>query len=108
MRYPMTLLIPLLLPLMLISTEALSADDDVVRLQGMTIRGNSENPNVLYINAWQPPPGTGRLYEPVTSFNRHWFRPLTRDSLKREIRYGKRYNEKEDHVTRLNEVLEIE
>ena len=83
MRY----LIALLIPLMLISTEVLSADDDVVRLQGMTIRGNSENPNVLYINAWQPPPGTGRLYEPVTSFNRHWFQPLTRDSLKREIRY---------------------
>ena len=104
MRY----LAGVLLPLLLISLEALSADDDVVRLQGMTIRGSSETPNVLYINAWQPPPGTGRLYEPVTSFNRHWFRPLTRDSLKREIRYGKRYNEKEDHVTRLNEVLEIE
>ncbi|MEK9765673.1 MAG: hypothetical protein VW274_04275, partial [Thalassolituus sp.] len=70
--------------------------------------GNSENPNVLYVNAWQPPPGTGRLYEPVTSFNREWFRPLTRDSLQREIRYGQQYTEKEDHVTRLNLVLEIQ
>ncbi|TNC89633.1 MAG: hypothetical protein CSH36_12410 [Thalassolituus sp.] len=84
------------------------AEDDVVRLQGMTIHGNSENPNVLYVNAWQPPPGTGRLYEPVTSFNRHWFTPLTRESLQREIRYGKRYTEKEDHITRLIEVLEIQ
>ncbi|TNC85941.1 MAG: hypothetical protein CSH37_06250 [Thalassolituus sp.] len=98
----------LLLMLGLLDSMAAMAADDVVRLQGMTIRGNSENPNVLYINAWQPPPGTGRLYEPVTSFNRHWFRPLTRDSLLREIRYGKQYTEKEDHVTRLNEVLEIQ
>ncbi len=92
---------------MLINGYAL-AEDDVVRLQGMTIHGNSENPNVLYVNAWQPPPGTGRLYEPVTSFNRHWFTPLTRESLQREIRYGKRYTEKEDHITRLIEVLEIQ
>lgn len=92
---------------MLINGYAL-AEDDVVRLQGMTIHGNSENPNVLYVNAWQPPPGTGRLYEPVTSFNRHWFTHLTRESLQREIRYGKRYTEKEDHITRLIEVLEIQ
>jgi len=98
----------LMFMLLITALFTMAAEDDVVRLQGMTIRGNSENPNVLYINAWQPPPGTGRLYEPVTSFNRHWFRPLTRDSLKREIRYGKRYTEKEDHVTRLNEVLEIQ
>jgi hypothetical protein len=93
---------------LLLSLELFAADDDVVKLQGMTIRGNSENPNVLYVNAWQPPPGTGRLYEPVTSFNRHWFQPLTRSSLQREMRYGKRYTEKDDHVTRLNEVLEIQ
>jgi len=94
--------------LVMLTSLASHAADDVVRLQGMTIRGNSENPNVLYVNAWQPPPGTGRLYEPVTSFNREWFRPLTRDSLKREIRYGKQYTEKDDHVTRLNQVLEIQ
>lgn len=98
----------LLLLTFFMSSLAFAAEDDVVRLQGMTIRGNSENPNVLYVNAWQPPPGTGRLYEPVTSFNRHWFKPLTRNSLLREIRYGKRYTEKEDHVTRLHEVLEIQ
>lgn len=89
------------------STMVIAAED-VVRLQGMTIKGNSENPNVLYINAWQPPPGTGRLYQPITSFNAHWFKPITRDSLLREIRYGKQYIEKEGHVTRLNELLEID
>lgn len=98
----------LLVVSLFLSLGVFAADDDVVKLQGMTIRGNSENPNVLYVNAWQPPPGTGRLYEPVTSFNRHWFTPLTRSSLQREMRYGKRYTEKEDHVTRLHEVLEIQ
>ena len=52
--------------------QAAEDDGDVIRLDGVTIQGNSENPNVLFVNAWQPPPGTGRLYQagglvPVTS-----------------------------------------
>ncbi|MDF1762684.1 MAG: hypothetical protein P1U57_04670 [Oleibacter sp.] len=85
-----------------------NAEDDVVQLQGMTIEGNSEFPLVFFINAWQPPEGTGRLLEPISSFNKHWLTPISRNSLQREMRYSKRYVEKEDHITTLKEVLEID
>ncbi|MBQ0726356.1 MAG: hypothetical protein KBT77_03290, partial [Thalassolituus oleivorans] len=72
------ILISSLFILMISSLTWAEEDDGVVRLQGISIKGNSENPNVLYVTAWQPPPGTGRLYEPVTSYSRHWFQPISR------------------------------
>jgi hypothetical protein len=101
------ILISSLFILMISSLTWAEEDDGVVRLQGISIKGNSENPNVLYVTAWQPPPGTGRLYEPVTSYSRHWFQSISRDSLGREMRYGELYTEKPEHLTRLKELLEV-
>lgn len=61
--------------------------EKVIRLDGISIRGNSEEPNVVYVTPWQPAPGTGRLFEPVSSYREHWFKPVSRESFKRETEY---------------------
>ena len=81
------------------------ADDGVIRLQGISITGDNQEPYVLYITPWSPPPGTGRLYEPISSYRTHWFRPLTRSRLKREMYYGERYVFEPDHMERLRDLL---
>ena len=60
---------------------------DVIRLEGISIQGNSEEPNVLYITPWQAAPGTGRLFAPVKSYRRQWLKPISRNSLRREVGY---------------------
>ena len=86
---------------------AAEEDSDVIRLDGVTIQGNSENPNVLFVNAWQPPPGTGRLYQGITSFNKHWLTPVSRESLARETHYSKRYVENPEKESRLKDILDV-
>ena len=60
---------------------------DVIRLEGISIEGGSEEPNVLYITPWQPPPGAGRLFSPVTSYRAQWLKPISRNTLRREVKY---------------------
>lgn len=69
---------------------------DLVRLEGISIQGNSEEPGVMYIMPWQAPPGTGRLYQPVRSYRDQWLTEISRDSFQREIRYAERYARKPD------------
>ena len=66
--------------------------DGVVRLEGISIEGNREEPHVLYIMPWQEPPGTGRLSLPINSYRDHWLQPMDRDSLDRERRYSERHS----------------
>ncbi|MEL7399647.1 MAG: hypothetical protein AAFN68_03635 [Pseudomonadota bacterium] len=95
------LLIVLLLPFV-----ARAADDNVVRLQGISIQGNSEEPHVIYITPWRPPPGTGRLYQPIYSYREHWLQPVDRNSLGRELRYGERYLPKSVNQDRVRQLTE--
>ena len=103
------LLIALFLTGALSGAQVMAAeeDSDVIRLDGVTIQGNSENPNVLFVNAWQPPPGTGRLYQGITSFNKHWLTPVSRESLARETHYSKRYVENPEKESRLKDILDV-
>ena len=64
-----------------------AAESEVIRLEGISIQGNSEEPNVLYITPWQAAPGTGRLFTPVRSYRDQWFTPISRNSLRRETSY---------------------
>ncbi len=88
------------------AAQAAAEEGDVIRLDGVTIQGNSENPNVLFVNAWQPPPGTGRLYQSITNFNQHWLTPVSRESLARETHYSKRYVEHPERKSRLKDILD--
>lgn len=71
----------LLLPLMQASAS------EVIRLEGISIQGNSEEPNVLYITPWQPAPGAGKLFAPIKSYRTHWLKPISRKSMQREVKY---------------------
>lgn len=68
---------------------------DVIRLEGISIQGNSEEPNVMYITPWQVAPGTGRLYTPVYSYREHWLKPISKDVIKRETKYLNHFNQKD-------------
>jgi len=87
-----------------LSLNVFAEDDNVVRLQGISIQGNSEEPHVIYITPWRPPPGTGRLYQPIYSYREHWMQPIDRASLGRELRYSERYLPKEVNQERLRQL----
>lgn len=67
---------------------------EVIRLDGISIQGNSEEPNLLYITPWQPAPGTGRLFAPVNSYREQWLKPISRAVMKREVKYLKHFQTK--------------
>jgi hypothetical protein len=71
--------------MLLLSANVFSAD--VIRLDGISIQGNSEEPNVLYITPWQPAPGAGRLFAPVNSYREQWLKPISRQVMQREVKY---------------------
>lgn len=73
--------------LLLLMTVSNAFAGEVIRLDGISIQGNSEEPNVLYITPWQPAPGAGRLYAPVNSYREQWLKPISRQTMKREVKY---------------------
>lgn len=60
---------------------------EVIRLDGISIQGNSEEPNVLYVTPWQAAPGAGELFIPINSYREHWLKPISRKSMQREVKY---------------------
>lgn len=67
--------------------------EEVLQVEGMTLRGvtEGERPEVQYQHDWQPPPGTGKLYEGIERFHEQWLTPTTRSALQREVRYREKY-----------------
>lgn len=90
--------------LLLLSAHVIA--DNVVRLEGISIQGNSEEPNVMYVTPWRPPPGTGRLYQPINSYREQWLQGIDRDSFRREMRYAERYAPKEPNQERIRQLNE--
>jgi hypothetical protein len=68
---------------------------EVIRLDGISIQGNSEEPNVLYITPWQSAPGSGRLFTPVNSYRDQWLKPISRQVMKREVKYLNHFQKKD-------------
>lgn len=64
--------------------------EKVIRLQGFSIEGGSEEPNVIYVTPWSPPPGTDRLFAPMKSYRDHWLKPVDGNVMRREVEYSKR------------------
>lgn len=80
---------------MLLLAGASYADEvHIMRLDGLTIQGRSEEPKVQFIIPWQPPPGTGRLQLDAQLLPDAWYQGLDLDVLKRDIRYAKRFARK--------------
>jgi hypothetical protein len=63
-------------------------------MDGISIQGNSEEPNILYITPWQHAPGAGRLFTPVKSYRQHWLKPISRRVMQREVKYLNYYQNK--------------
>lgn len=82
--------------------------ENVVRLEGISIQGNSEEPNVMYITPWRSPPGTGRLYQPVSSYRLQWLTETDRQSFGRELRYAERYAPQQPDAERLRQLSQPE
>ena len=85
-----------------------SLAENVVRLEGISIQGNSEEPNVMYITPWRPSPGTGRLYQPVSSYRLQWLTETDRESFTRELRYAERYAPQQPDAERLRQLSQSE
>ena len=64
------------LTLLLLFSSA-SYSSEVIRLEGISIQGNSEEPNMMYVTPWQEAPGSGRLFIPVKSYREHWLKPIS-------------------------------
>ncbi len=80
---------------LLIIGANISFASEVIRLEGISIQGNSEEPNVMYITPWQEAPGTGRLYRPVISYRDHWLKPISKEIMNREVAYLNHFNKKD-------------
>lgn len=88
-----TLFLVLLLFPMMSSQSA-----EVIRLDGISIQGNSEEPNVLFVTPWQPAPGAGQLFVPIKSYREHWIKPISRKSMQREIKYLEHFQQKDSYA----------
>lgn len=82
------------LTLSLLLASSLVGAKEVIRLDGISIQGNSEEPNVLYITPWQAAPGSGRLFTPVKSYREQWLKPISRQVMKREVKYLNHFQKK--------------
>lgn len=71
--------------LFLAAAFAQAAPDNVVRLEGISIQGNSEEPQVIYITPWQEPPGTKGLYQGPYSDKEQWLNTLDEKRLNYEM-----------------------
>lgn len=59
--------------------------EQVIRLEGISIQGNQEQPGVMTITPWREAPGTGRLQVPVKRYQQHWLQPLSAEQLQQEM-----------------------
>lgn len=80
----LTFIIVLLLPVAALA-------DDVIRLQGIAIQGNSEEPNMMVVTSWQPAYGTERFTLPIRGYRQQWLQPVDRQRLQREQHYSQYY-----------------
>lgn len=85
----------LLLIILLLPLAALAQKDNVVRLEGIQIQGNSEEPKVIFITPWREPPGTGRLYDGATQYQEQWLYSLDLERLNFETQMLDTYKKNE-------------
>lgn len=85
----------LLLIILLLPLAALAQKDNVVRLEGIQIQGNSEEPKVIFITPWREPPGTGRLYDGATQYQEQWLYSLDPERLNFETQMLDTYKKNE-------------
>lgn len=71
---------------LLLLSEAIAAQQAVMTLRS-TVKGNQEQPKVLYIIPWQSAPKTDFNYKPDARLLGSVFEPVDRDEFLRAINY---------------------
>lgn len=66
-------------------------DDNVIRLEGISIQGGSDEPQVKFVAPWKEPPGTGRLYQDASSYRQQWLHSLDQQRLQYELQLPEHY-----------------
>ena len=79
------------LMLALLPAMAWAQPDNVIRLEGISIQGGSDEPQVMFIAPWKEPPGTGRLYQGASSYRQQWLHSLDEQRLKYEMQLPQYY-----------------
>ena len=81
--------------LMLILNSTTSyAEKQVLELES-TIKGNQEQPKVLYIVPWQPQQAPELAYRPLQTMINESFDLIDRDEFRREIKFRRQLNEQQ-------------
>ena len=75
------LLLVIVMGWMLLSAQA----SEVIKLDGISIQGHLEEPQVMYITPWQEPPGTGRLQQEAVSFREQWLHTIDSERLEYDL-----------------------
>ena len=65
----------------------LLAGEQKIELEGTSIRGDNEQPKVLYVVPWQDPEAHQRKLDQLPGLSGNLFRPLDRPEFRREIAY---------------------
>lgn len=81
--------------LMLLLFSSSGFGSEIIRLEGISIQGNSEEPNMLYVTPWQSAPGAGQLVTPIKKYRDHWLKPTSKSLMKRETTYLNHFKQKD-------------
>ena len=82
----MSVRIPLLVFIIFCSVGRLFAQEAVVVLRS-TVKGNQEQPRVMYIVPWQQPGNSALEYQPLDTLVNELFTTVDRDEFIRELSY---------------------
>lgn len=65
--------------------------DNTIRLEGISIQGSNEEPQVMFVAPWKEPPGTGRLTQNAASYRQQWLHSLDEQRLQYEMQLPQYY-----------------
>jgi len=77
--------------LLLLPAIAMAQPDKVIRLEGISIQGSSEEPQVMFIAPWKEAAGTARLYQEAASYRQQWLHSLDEQRLQHEMQLPQYY-----------------
>ncbi|EAT11784.1 hypothetical protein HF888_06095 [Bermanella marisrubri] len=86
----------LAISLLFLVSQALAKD--VVKLEGIKIKGDNEAPQVMYVIPWQNPKGAERLYTPVTGSRMERLKPLDPYQFEREYQLHRDWQQQKNDI----------
>jgi hypothetical protein len=84
---------PFILLLSMLGATPSSYGQQRLEMQGTTIFGNQESPNVLYVVPWRSAKRPTSIIPPETGQSEPWAFPLDRDLFRRQIQWHRTYGE---------------